>query len=270
MPLDPDVLAHYADGYEARRLLAGAGALERARVQDLLTRFLPPAPARILDVGGGAGVHALWLAERGYEVHLLDAVPLHVEQARAASAAASAPLAAITLGDARALPWPDAHADAVLLFGPLYHLTDRADRVQALAEARRVVRPGGRVFAATVSRFASLLDGLRRGHLADPVFRDIVTADLRDGQHRNPTGHPGYFTTTFFHHPDELRAEMTEAGLTVERLVGTEGPAWIAAGFDAAWADPDQRAWLLDTLRSIEEEPMFVAASAHPVAMGRR
>ncbi len=268
--MNPEVLSHYDTGLEQGRLLRGAGELERARIQDLLARVLPPAPAIVIDVGGGAGVHALWLAERGYEVHLVDAVPLHVEQARVASEGADRPLATITLGDARDLAWPDEHADAVLLFGPLYHLVERADRVRALREARRVVRPGGLVLTAAVSRFASLLDGLRRGRLADPVFRDIVTRDLWDGQHRNPTGDPSYFTTTFFHHPDELRAEMIEAGLRVERLVGAEGPAWLAAGFDGMWADVTQRAWLLDTLRSIEEEPMVVAASAHPVGVGRR
>jgi ubiquinone/menaquinone biosynthesis C-methylase UbiE len=269
-PLNAEVLAHYDTRLEQGRLFRGAGELERARVQDLLTRTLPPAPATVLDVGGGAGAHALWLAARGYEVHLVDAMPLHVEQACAASRGAERPLASVALGDARELPWPDQHADAVLLFGPLYHLVERPERLRALREARRVARPGGLVFAAGVSRFASLLDGLRRGRLVDPLFRDIVTRDLLDGQHRNPTGDPAYFTTTFFHHPDELRAEMTDAGLRVERMVGAEGPAWLAAGFDDVWADVTQREFLLDTLRSIEEEPMVVAASAHPVGIGRR
>lgn len=268
--LTTEVLAHYDTRLEQGRLFRGSGELERARVQDLLARVLPPAPATVLDVGGAAGVHALWLATQGYEVHLVDAVPLHVEQARAASEGAVRPLAGVTLGDARELPWADEHVDAVLLFGPLYHLVERADRLQALREARRVVRREGLVLTAAVSRFASLLDGLRRGRLVDSVFRDIVTRDLRDGQHRNPTGDLAYFTTAFFHHPDELRAEMTEAGLQVERMVGTEGPAWLAECFDEVWADITQREWLLDTLRSIEEEPMVVAASAHPIGIGRR
>src|SRR5436309_942768 len=82
-----------------------------------------------------------WLAARGYAVHLVDAVPLHVEQARqAGQAQPDHPLAGLAVGDARRLDWADAAVDAVLLLGPLYHLTAREDRVQALRESRRVLR----------------------------------------------------------------------------------------------------------------------------------
>ena len=80
------------------------------------------------------------------------------------------------VGDARDLPLADASFDAALVLGPLYHLTDRADRLRALAEVRRVVRPGGLIFVAAISRFASLFDGLARGFLFEPGFRDIVDA----------------------------------------------------------------------------------------------
>lgn len=78
------------------------------------------------------------------------------------------------LGDARDLSGVTAGADAVLLLGPLYHLTEASDRASALADARRIVRPGGVVVAVGISRFASLMDGLKRRNLDDPVFRPIV------------------------------------------------------------------------------------------------
>src|SRR5687768_17389593 len=163
------VLSFYERGLERDRLTSGAGALEFARTQALLERYLPPSPATIADVGGGPGRYAIWLTERGYSVHLVDAVPLHVEQARlAASALQGAALASAEVGDARELGLEDASADAVLLLGPLYHLTERVDRVRVLAEARRVCRPGGVVIAAAISRFASTLDGIREGYLLDP------------------------------------------------------------------------------------------------------
>jgi SAM-dependent methyltransferase len=193
--------------------------LERERSRELLTRFLPPLPATILDIGGGPGGHACWLAARGYRVHLIDITPLHVELARQASARQpDAPLASAEVGDARSLPWDAATADAVVLFGPLYHLTDRGDRLQALREACRVLRPGGVLLTAAISRFASAFDGLCRGFLKDPAFAEIVRRDLTDGQHRNPTGRPEYFMDTFFHHPDELLAVVAEAGFAPPSL----------------------------------------------------
>lgn len=59
------------------------------RTLELLERWLPPAPARVLDIGGGPGRYVAWLAERGYTVQLLDPVPKHVRQARSRGVEAS-------------------------------------------------------------------------------------------------------------------------------------------------------------------------------------
>ena len=141
--------AYYDKGREAERLFGGHGVIELARTQEIILRHLSPPPGTVLDVGGGSGVYACWLASLGYRVHLIDAMPLHVEQAEAASARQpEAPLASCRLGDARRLDEPDASAEAVLLLRPLYHLTERAERIQALQEAVRVLRPGGLLVAA--------------------------------------------------------------------------------------------------------------------------
>jgi ubiquinone/menaquinone biosynthesis C-methylase UbiE len=266
-PLPPEAVAYYARGREATRLGEGHGPLELARTCEILERWLPGPPADVLDVGGGPGAYAVWLARRGYRVGLVDAVPLHVTQALDAAASAGQPFSA-RVGDARRLEERDGVADAVLLLGPLYHLTERAERLQALREARRVLRPGGLVFAAGVSRFASLLSGLFDGLLADPAFGAIVERDLADGQHRNPTSHD-YFTTAFFHHPDELRAEVAGAGFTVEAVLGVEGPGWALPDLATRWADPARRAEILAAARAIEGEPSLLGFHAHIVAVGR-
>ena len=266
-----DIAAFYARGLERDRLARGDGALEFARTTMLLERYLPGPGSDVIDVGGGPGRYALWLAERGYRVHLVDPVPLHVEQARSASSSQPGrALASAEIGDARELRFPDESADAVLLLGPLYHLPERDDRIRALAEARRVCRPGGVVMAAAISRFASAMDGLRGGYLTDQAFAAIVSDDLRDGRHRNPTGHPEYFTTAYFHRPEELAAECEAAGLVHEETLAVEGVAWLLPNLDEWLADETRRGVLLSTLAQLEAEPALMGASAHLLSIARR
>src|SRR5436190_8648176 len=80
--LEREILRFYNNALEAGRLENPLFHWEKIRTLDLLDRFLPPAPAVILDVGGGAGAYAFPLAEKAYVVDLIDPVPLHLEQAR--------------------------------------------------------------------------------------------------------------------------------------------------------------------------------------------
>ena len=118
-------------------------------------------------------------------MHLIDPVELHLEQARSYVARSGVALRSITRGDARCLDVPSGSADAVLLLGPLYHLVEYSDRQSALREAHRVLKPHGVLFAAAISHFASLIDGLSSGFFGDEEFRKIVAGDLASGQHRN-------------------------------------------------------------------------------------
>lgn len=258
-----DIVDHYERVPEDTRLESGWGLLERARTQELILRHLPPPPATVLDAGGATGVYSEWLGSLGYQAHLVDPVPGHVEKAREASKR----IASAEVGDARQLAQADHSMDAVLLLGPLYHLTERADRLAALAEARRVLRPCGVLFAAAICRFASLLDSLVRGFIDGPRFGPILRQDLIDGQHRNTTGEPAYFTTAFFHHPEELRIEISEAGFSLIDLAAIEGPGWLAKDFEDRWADPARREQLLAAVRAVEREPALFGVSLHLLAI---
>ena len=268
-PIDPAIADFYHRTPEEDRLQQGAFILEELRTRELIERHAPPPPATVLDIGGAAGAYALWLAEAGYAVHLVDPVQRLVEQAERRSAAYRRPLASCRVGDARALAFPDGSADIVLLLGPLYHLTESADRSRALGEARRVLRPGGRLFAAAISRWASALDGLSRDLFRDPRFAAIVEQDLRDGRHRNTTERLDYFTTAYFHRPDELRAEVVEAGFMIDGEYGIEGPGWMLPDVAERLADPNRRADLLQVARQLELEPAMLGVSAHLLVVAR-
>jgi SAM-dependent methyltransferase len=267
---DREILQYYERGKERDRLDAarGGGPLERERTREVLARHLPVPPATVVDVGGGAGVHALWLSSLGYHVHLRDPVPLHVEQAEADARERGLSLISAAVGDARAIDLPEASADVVLLLGPLYHLQERADRRTALLEARRILRTGGLLLAAAVSRWSPILGGLAVGLLENPEHLRVVEAAAETG--RFDPKPPSGFTRAYFHRPEELREEVSSAGFGVMELVGLEGVGFAFEDFAHRWADPKKREALMEAARLIEEVPELLGLSPHLLLVAQR
>jgi SAM-dependent methyltransferase len=260
--LAPEILAFYAQGREDGRLREGTGRLELWRTQDILRRVLPAPDAghTLLDIGGGPGIHAAWLAADGWAVELIDPVPSHVERA------ATLPGVTARLGDARALDLDDSIADVVLLLGPLYHLPDPDDRRRALSEAARAVRPGGTVVVATINRHAALHDQLNQGGWFEPGRRARLEATSASGRI-----HPGGdFTTAYFHHPTDIAAEMTAVGLLVTGQYGIEGAAWLLGDITAYLDDEERREGVLAALRITESDPALLGISGHLLTAARR
>jgi SAM-dependent methyltransferase len=252
----PEIIEHYQEDLEQYRLLQPKGRIELIRTQRLLQRVLPPA-GRILDVGGGTGIYARWLADLGYRVEVVDPTPVHVEHCTRAGIEAE-------VGDARHLQRADDVYDAVLLLGPLYHLPERDDRVLALREAHRVLRPGGVVGAAVISRYAGWLDGLLRRIDALETHRDLVEQELVDGRHVTPEG-TDLFTTAYFHHPDELGPELVDAGFAEVDVRAVEGPTWLMSSVETV--EPER---MCDLIEPIDQVPSLLGASAHLLATGTK
>ncbi|WP_328915219.1 MULTISPECIES: class I SAM-dependent methyltransferase [unclassified Streptomyces] len=260
--LAPEVITFYTHVFdEGSRLTSSAdGRLELLRTQELLRRFLPKAPARVLDVGGGTGVHARWLVEDGYEVDLVDPVARHVEQARHVCAA--------SIGDARSLASEDASYDVVTLLGPLYHLPDRDERLQALREVARVARPGGLVAAAAINRYASVFEHTALAHLHTERLRRSIADILATATYDGRRG----FTVSYFHRGEELVAELEAAGLRDVQVFGVEGPTWslLKAVEQSTGAPPSEELFesALTAARLAEPYPELLAASSHLLAIG--
>jgi len=258
--------AYYELGKERERLTAGAGRLELMRTIEIVSRHLPPAPAVVADIGGGPGRYTTWLADLGHRVHHRDLVPLHVEQVRDAHVARATVDTAV--GDARSLDLDDASVDAVLLLGPLYHLSQRPDRVRALREARRVVRPGGPIFVAAITRWSARISVLvERLYQAFPAIVDELGHVERTGELRPLFA--GSFNG-FMHRPAQLRAEIRAADLTLVDLVSVEGPAALLTDLDARLDDPDDARVVVDTARALERVPELLGVGPHLLATVRR
>lgn len=265
-PLD-DVRAHYARGEERSRLESPLGKIEFARTVEIVRRHLPPPPAVVADIGGGPGRYALWLADSGYRVRHRDPVGLHVEQLTA-DAAADQLSVDTAVGDARSLDLPDRSVDAVLLLGPLYHLTERPERVQALSEAARIVRPGGPVYAAAISRWAPRLHGELVERLGErfPAIVDQLESVEETGL--LPPLFPGSFSG-YCHRPQQLRSEIRAAGMDVVDLVSIEGLSFALPDLEQRLANPDTRSVVLDAARVVERVPELLGLGPHLLATAR-
>ncbi len=269
--VDADLLAFYTDHCdEAARLTATIrGRLEALRIRDILRRYLPPPPARVADVGGGPGVHARWLQAAGHVVDLVDPIPRHVEAARASGVRSA------VLGDARSLPFADATYDLVLLAGPVYHLPPEG-RALALREAARVAAPDGAVAAVGVNRYANLLGAAIANQLDERrrVLADILSDGYSARNDRVPQ--------MYYHSPDELAAELTEAGLADVDVVGLTGPGgWLTVALDRHFVEtgtplpatltaPDPLQTALAAARDADSYPALTASSAQLMAIGHR
>ena len=148
-----EIIEHYSKtGAEQNRLQKKEGRVEEERTKNILKRFLPLAPAVVYDIGGGAGAYSFFLAAQGYQVHLSDFVDLHIEQAKKENLISQHKLSSLKVEDARSLSYASESSDVALLLGPLYHLTEKKDRILALKEAYRVLKPGGRFLCLEFSK----------------------------------------------------------------------------------------------------------------------
>lgn len=265
--IDPKGLAGYNAGVEAGRLHRGLGLIEFARTKEILLEELPPPTAVVYDIGGAYGEYAFWLAEQGYEVHLFDLAQTHIRMAKADERAGM--LADATVADARSIPRKDASADAILLFGPLYHIVEAAERARCLAECRRLLKSGGRLFTANITCFSTALNYTylydRRPVLDDDATYRMIESTVRTGLH-----HGKEIGLVYFHRPEELRREVAAAGFADVQLRGVIGPGWIVRNVDEIWDNPAKREAILRIVCLLEREESLMGFSTHFISISRK
>lgn len=256
--------AYYERDGERARLADGLGLVEFLRTTEVISRTMP-STGTIADIGGGPGRYTDWLVGLDYAVIHRDYVPLHVDYVRRDHGSR----VDTAVGDARTLDLADASVDAVLLLGPLYHLEEHDDRVTALREAARIVKPGGYIYAAAISRWAARLHGMliEKAHVKYPVIDDMIEAAEATGV-MAPV-HDGAFTA-YAHRPDELADEVAEAGLELAALIAVEGIAFALGDVSERLADPVERELLFETIRKTESVPELLGVGPHFLAVARR
>ena len=279
--IDKAVLAGYNAGIERDRLRTGIGILEFERTKEILLEKLPKPPAVIYDIGGAYGEYAWWLASLGYTVHLFDLSETHI--AMSTELAAEYPgtkLASAVVCDARSVPMPDASADAVLLMGPLYSITEYEERILAIKESCRLLKDNGLLFSAALTPYSVLVSRLdvyrvddtkKRRELEDPAVIAIIERALEDGCYENPEKRiASGLGSSHLHTAKALRKELLRGGFDTDSVHGVMGGAWLAPNLDALLEKPETKEVLMKTIRMLDTQEEIIGLSGHLLAVSHK
>ena len=279
--IDATVLAGYNAGIERNRLREGIGLIEFERTKEILLERLPAPPAVIYDIGGAYGEYAWWLASLGYEVHLFDLSETNITMsAELADEYPGTRLASAMVSDARAIPRSDASADAILLMGPLYSITEYEERILAIRESRRLLKDGGLLFAAALTPYSVLVSRLavyhendtpKRRELDDPAVLDMIGRALEDGCYINPEKKiANGIGSSHLHTARALREELRCGGMTTSSVHGVMGGAWLAPNIHELMVNEETKRTLMKTVRMLDTHEEIIGLSGHLLAVARK
>lgn len=279
--VDNSALTYYESGFERNRLKTDIGLIEFERSKEILLENLPKAPAVIYDIGGGYGEYSWWLASLGYEVHLFDLFPKNIEMSRELGKEyPNCKLYSAEVCDALSIPRNDKSADAVLLMGPLYHITDYNERISAIKESRRLLKDGGVFFSAALTPYSVLLYNITvydpfgdnpNRTLEDPDFMKMVGREINDGHHINPdnTVYSG-LGSAYLHTAKALREELFAGGFEDSKVHGVMGAAWLAKDIEKLWENEASRNALMHTVRLLDTCEEIIGLSGHLLAVSTK
>ncbi|MDP9238212.1 MAG: methyltransferase domain-containing protein [Chloroflexota bacterium] len=253
--------------------------LDRDRVEFAVTlraldEYLPPAPARVLDIGSGPGRYAIELTRRGYQVTLADISEAELALAREKATEAGVTLSAVTKADARDLrQFEDGGFDAVLLMGPLYHLLEESDRRRAVDEAVRVVRTDGIVMATNITRYAAIRFWAKHAPMQVVERRAVYDQQAATGKTPNAVG----FTDLYLMRPAELAALFNGTGVVHIVTIACEGVvSMIREKLDELdgepwdyWVDLNYRLGKDPDTHGLAEHLLYVGRKTSPRTVGQ-
>ncbi len=266
-----DYYAEFGEREWDRLASSGDGAIEYAITCRALERHLPQS-GRVLDIGGGPGRYAIWLAERGYQVVLADLSPelIDIAKTKVQETKLGSAFESMCVADARDLSeFDDDSFDAVLSLGPFYHLTEVSDREKAATELVRVLKPRSPAFVALMPTYSLLRRTIaipnERAHILQEDWLDALS---KHGVFSN--SQPGRFNHGFGIHPTRVAPFFQEFGFELVDLLGLQS---LSIGIQRELADiagdnPVLFEKTLDLLESAASDPSIHGLCSHLLYIG--
>jgi ubiquinone/menaquinone biosynthesis C-methylase UbiE len=266
------VKAYYDVFNEWGRLDASEGKLEFDLSMPILTSKLP-ANAELLDLGGGPGRYTIELAKLGHTLHLADLSQTLLDKARAIIDEHNIPnVKSITQVNATDLScYKDASFDAVLLFGPLYHLTSKSERKSCIKEVYRVLKPNGLVFAAFIPYLSGAVGvASRMFYFPDQVSVDTLNRVFDIGVFNNNADkgfQEGYYPSS-----TALVSLFKELGFhkVLVRSIRGWGYSREEHIYKLKTEDPKRFDAVIDLLNQTADNPAIIEMCGHAIFVGQK
>jgi S-adenosylmethionine-dependent methyltransferase len=271
-PMETDldkIRTYYASFDEWGRLDAPEGARELAHTLEILADKLAPG-ARVLDLGGGPGRYAIELAKHGHRVVLADLSPELLEVARRRVAESDVPgvesfdvVSATDLGR-----YADGSFDAVIAFGPFYHLVSEPERRRAAAEICRVLVSHGQAFVAFIPRLSGLIGLIDRAANRPAQVSDAVLRTAADTGVFANLALSG-FQEGYYPVPSEIEQLFVASGFRLEDMLSLKSIANDRA-HQVARLEPTVRAEVERLARAMCRRPEIIATCGHALLVARK
>lgn len=244
-----------------------SGRLEYDMTLRILEKHLPET-GKVLDLGGAAGTYSFWMAERGYEVTLADLSEELIAKAKEKDTAHI--LKNCDVVNATDLSrYPGEYFDAVVAFGPFYHLTDAAERRSAAAEMTRVLKPDGKVLAAFIpflSGSIAIVD--RYGWSPAQVNGENLKEVFLSGKFVNLAEFG--FQEGYYAESTEMEALFSSCGLVTETIRSVRGFGYGREEMLDSIEDAHMKEMIYELMEKTATRKEIVETCGHAVYVGQK
>ena len=240
------------------------------KIEFLTTNYvlesLIPRNAKILDVGAGTGVYSFYYAERNHEVVAVDLTPKHIEMIKQKSNKNGIKLEAHVANATDLKEFGSGIFDAVFCFGPMYHLTDENDRNCCIRECLRVLKKGGILAIAYISKFSILpmLATRDKKFIRDSVLHKVINDGvIMEGDE------DCFWTDAYFTSPIEIESLLSKHDVTTVDHIGSDGISHTIQEYVDGLSEDEFESWMKYHFQTCRESSIL-GISTHGLYICRK